>query len=158
MVDIEGLQKLAQTSRDRKNLDKVHTAINEVDEHREALEEWLDAADEICDALSKFTEKTGEVDADLMHDGEQAKLLSLAEQFDRYIPHEDSMLAALPENIDTVRSELGELENMLENRANYSAEERDEKWEEIIGALNDVATGLDELSVLGVQLEPSNEG
>lgn len=157
MVYIEGLQKLAQTSRNRRNMDKVQTAIDEVEEHRDALEGWLEAADEIRDALSKFTEKTGEIDADLMRSGEQAKLLSLAEQFERHIPSEDSMLAALPENIETVKTELGDLEDMLEDRENYSAEERDDKWAEITEALDNVATGLDELSFLGVQLEPSNE-
>lgn len=156
MVYIENLQKLAQASRSRKNMDKIQCAIDEIEEHREPLEGWLEAADEIRDALSKFTEKTGELDGDLMHDGEQTKLVNLAEQFERYIPSPDSMLAALPENIESVMNNLGELEDMLEDRE-YSADEREDKWAEITEALDNVATGLDELSVLGVQVEPLNE-
>ncbi|MFI0265583.1 hypothetical protein [Streptomyces luteogriseus] len=148
MVHIEGLQKLAQTSRTRRNMEKIQAAIEEVEEYREPLEEWLEAADELRSALTAFAEKTGALDSDLLAAGVQEKVEALCEELALYTPESDSACTVLPENIETVRSELDELESMLEDRE-YTADDRDSKWDEITEALDGVATGLDDLSALG---------
>jgi uncharacterized coiled-coil DUF342 family protein len=148
MVHIEGLQKLVQTSRNRRNMEKIQAAIEEVEEYREPLEEWLSSADELRDALTAFAEKTSALDSDLLAAGVQEKVQALCEELELYTPEPDSTLTVLPENVETVRSELEELESMLEDRE-YTADDRDSKWDEITEALDNVATGLDELSALG---------
>ncbi|MFJ1700465.1 hypothetical protein ACIOHC_36340 [Streptomyces sp. NPDC088252] len=156
MVYIAGLEKLVQTSRSRRNMEKIQTAIEEVDEYREALEEWLETAGEVRDALANFEEKSGALDAALFGEGVQEKMLALTEAMQQFVPEPDSALVSLPENIETVKSELDELESMLEDRE-YAADERNSKWDEIIEALEGVVTGLDELSMLGVPLKSEGD-
>ncbi|MFH9606918.1 hypothetical protein [Streptomyces sp. NPDC017448] len=148
MVYIEGMRKLTEVSRSRKNMDKVLDAIADVENDRDTLESWAESVNELRDNLSAFAEKTRELDSDYFDDGVQEKLLDAVAALEPFLPEEDSTVLVIAEKFDEVKEGLEELESQLEDRE-YSAAERDGQWESIQEALGVLVEGLDGMSVIG---------
>jgi hypothetical protein len=146
------LQKLAQARRSRPNMDKAAYILEELTEVRDQIGEWIESADETRDALSAYADKVGEIDVDYLPKGAHAKLIDLVDKLNLYVPEPDSELGTFYETHEEAVSMLEDLDSMMEDR-DYAADDRDEKWGEITGCLDHLATGLDLLSVLGVDLE-----
>jgi hypothetical protein len=153
---ITTLMKLADSSRNRKNMEKVQTELGNLQELRDSLEPWLEAAEEISSHIDTFAERTSEIDADYLPAGVHDKLEALIVELKKFLPEEGSELALLPEQFDTATEGIGELEGMLDDR-DYGAEDRDEKWYEATEAFGQVVVGLDLLSCLGTDLEAESE-
>lgn len=153
--DITRLQKLAQVSRSRRNMEKVQGELDNLEELRDALESWLDSAYEIRQTITAFAETFGQIDAVYLPDGAHDRLARLVSDLEPYLPDEDGMLAAFYEQFDVSKEGIEELESMLEDR-DYSADDRDDKWYEATEALDNIATALDELS--GIGAPPAGSG
>lgn len=146
---IPALQKLANAPRNRRNIDKAHGILEEIEPLGSTLSDWLSEADTLRDALEPFAERTSEIDADFLPEGVTDKLADAVDKLRLFTPEPNSELAALPDNIEEAKANIDELNDMLEDR-DYTGDDRDEKWDEITQQLDAIATGLDLLSTLGV--------
>ncbi len=153
---IKTLQKLADAHRNRKNMDKAVSTLEDLAELHEALLPWLEAAGDIRDSVNAFLEASENLPAEFLPDGAQEKLVSIVESLQFFLPEEDSELAHFEESWDNVRDGHDELESMMEDR-DYGAEDRDDKWYEIAEACGNIASALDYLSILGRDLQAERE-
>lgn len=147
---VQRLQKLAESSRSRRNMEKIQGELDNLQELRDSLEPWLEAAEEINEHVEEFGERFGEIDVDYLSKGAHERLSALLAELSHFLPHQESMLSVFVEKYDEVREGIEELESMLEDR-DYTAEDRNEKWDETTAVLEEVANALDELSTVGAE-------
>lgn len=153
----ETLWKLTDLPRNRPNITKVTNAIDGLEDLRNTLEPWLDAAEEIEQHVETFVEKTDEIDPDYMRDGAHDKLTALVRQLSGFLPHQDSELRQFVENYDAAKEGLDELESMYEDLTSYTGDDREEKWYEILELLRQMIDGMDQLESLDAPAEPVDE-
>lgn len=143
------LEKMAQLSRSRRNMDKIRDELDNLEELRNSLEPWLEAAQEVGEYVTAMIEKFYEIDANFLAEGAHDAFELMATGFERYVPEDGGELATFVESFDGVREGLDELESMLDDR-DYGAEDRDEKWYEALDFVQNMANALAQLESLGV--------
>jgi predicted component of type VI protein secretion system len=142
------IEKLTNLTRSRRNMEKVTGELDNLEELKQQLEPWLEAAEEIQSHIGQFIGRFDEIDADYLPDGAHSKAETLIRSLDHFLPGEYGSLASFVETFDEARDGLDELETMLEDR-DYSADERDGKWYEVLDAVQRLAEGVAELDTMG---------
>lgn len=155
----DGFWKLTDLPRNRPNITKVTDALDRMQDLRDTLEPWLDAAEEIEQHVETFVEKTDEIDPDYMRDGAHDKLAGLVRQLSGFLPHQESELRLFVQNYDEAKEGLEELEGMYEDTTSYTADDRETKWYEILELFGQLINGMDQLESLDAPAEPdADEG
>lgn len=141
------LRKVAGKKRSGANLELVKSTIEELEDTKTSIEEWTEKVSAVREAVNELLEHQEEMDREVLTAEAADTIATAAQGLVGVLPGEDGPITEFSEYYDTAVSAADELESMLEDRE-YSAEERDEKWEEIVEQLGYMAEALDEFSSL----------
>lgn len=129
----DDLLKLSRLPRSRKNLEKIQGQLEELEELGDSEDEISTALESLRSALEEFTEAEGsdENPFSAWVSGAQAAAVI----FLGSLPEEREGISDV---ITGARGKAEEYENCLED-ADYSAENREEIWGELLDALENIA-------------------